>query len=398
MNIFKKVFCRVFQFCFKIAIPFLPYYNPEILNSVQDIPQIIKSKKINRVLLVTDKSIKELGITESLEEQLRGNDIYYCLFDDVISNPTINNVESARKVYLENKCEALIAFGGGSAIDCAKAVGARIAKPKQTIQNMVGILRIFRRIPLLIAIPTTAGTGSETTVATVITDTETKQKYMISDFPLIPKYAVLDPEVTKSLPPSITASTGMDVLVHAIEAYIGNSTTKKTREQALKATFLVYENILEAYNNGENLIARKNMLEASYLAGCAFTVSYVGYCHAISHTLSGMYNTPHGLANAVLIPYVLDVYGPKIYKKLKELALVAKVCSKDDSEEVAAKLFIQSIRDLNNKMGIGNKIPEIRKEDIEKLSSYADSEANPVYPVPVLMNAKELQKFYYDLI
>lgn len=398
MNIFKKVFCRVFQFCFKIAIPFLPYYNPEILNSVQDIPQIIKSKKINRVLLVTDKSIKKLGITESLEEQLRGNDIYYCLFDDVISNPTINNVESARKVYLENKCEALIAFGGGSAIDCAKAVGARIAKPKQTIQNMVGILRIFRKIPLLIAIPTTAGTGSETTVATVITNTETKQKYMISDFPLIPKYAVLDPEVTKSLPPSITASTGMDVLVHAIEAYIGNSTTKKTREQALKATSLVYENILEAYNNGENLIARRNMLEASYLAGCAFTVSYVGYCHAISHTLSGMYNTPHGLANAVLIPYVLEEYGSKIYKKLKELALVAKVCSNDDSEEVAAKLFIQSIRELNNKMGIGNKIPEIKKEDIENLSSYADSEANPVYPVPVLMNAKELQKFYYDLI
>lgn len=398
MNIFKKIYCRIFQFCFKVAIPILPYYNPKILNRVEDIPNILKNENINNILLITDKSIKELGITDFLENQLKENNINCIIFDDVVSNPTIENVEQARLVYLENNCQGLIGFGGGSPIDCAKAVGARIAKPKQKIQDMVGILKILKKIPTLIAIPTTAGTGTETTVATVITDKQTKHKYMISDFPLIPKYAVLDPEVTKSLPPHITATTGMDVLVHAIEAYIGNSTTSKTRKQALKATNLVYKNLLKAYNNGNDTTARQNMLEASYLAGCAFTVSYVGYCHAVSHTLSGMYNTPHGLANAIIIPYVLETYGKKIYKKLKELALAAEICTKDMSEEKAAKLFIKSIRDLNAKMGIGTKIPEIQKKDIKKLSQYANEEGNPIYPVPTLMNAKELEKFYYDLI
>ena len=398
MNVFKRVFCRVFQFCFKVAIPFLPYYNPVILNNVDEIPDILKQKKIDKILFVTDKNIKQIGLTNSLEQALKDNNISYFMYDEFVSNPTVENVEQAKEIYLQNSCQALIGFGGGSAIDCAKAIGARIAKPKQQLKDMAGILRIFRKIPLLVAVPTTAGTGSETTVATVITDTKLKHKYMISDFPLIPKYAVLDAEITKSLPKSITASCGMDVLVHAIEAYIGNSTTAKTRRQALKTAELVYNNILDAYQDGNNLKARKNMLEASYLGGCAFTVSYVGYCHAISHSLSGMYNTPHGLANAIIIPYVLEAYGKKIHKKLKDLALVTQVCKINTPEDEAAKLFIQSIKDLNSKMGIGTKIPDIKKEDIEMLSNLASKEANLVYPVPVLMDEKELQKFYYDLI
>lgn len=398
MNIFRKGFCRVFQFCFKIAIPILPYYNPKILDKVEDISTVLKDKKISRVMLVTDKSIRQLGITSNLEKNLAENNIELTVFDEVVSNPTVENVENAREIYLKNNCQALIGFGGGSAIDCAKAVGARVAKPKQKLENMAGILRILKRIPLLFAIPTTAGTGTETTVATVITDAKTKHKYMISDFSLIPKYAVLDPEVTKTLPPAITAATGMDVLVHAVEAYIGNSTTSKTRKQALEATALVYQNLLEAYKNGQNTEARKNMLRASYLGGCAFTVSYVGYCHAVSHSLSGMYNIPHGLANAVLIPYVLEAYGEKIHKKLKELAIAAGICDSSMDKEKAAKLFIQSVKDLNSQMGIGTKIEGVKKEDIELLSYYADKEANPVYPVPVLMDKKELQRFYYDLI
>lgn len=398
MNIIKKIYCRIFQFCFKVAIPMLPYYNPEILEKIEDIAPILKLKKINSVMLVTDKSIRSFGITQSLENNLKENNINLVVFDEVVSNPTVENVEKARLIYLENSCKALIGFGGGSAIDCAKAVGARIAKPKQQLKNMAGILRIFKKIPLLFAIPTTAGTGTETTVATVITDLKTKHKYMISDFPLIPKYAVLDPVVTKTLPPNVTASTGMDVLVHAIESYIGNSTTKKTRSQALRATKLVFENLLKAYQDGSNLEARKNMLEASYLGGCAFTVSYVGYCHSVSHSLSGMYNTPHGLANAILIPYVLEYYGQAIHKKLKDLALVANLCDKNTDEAEASKIFIKAIKELNFQMGIPDKIKDIKTKDIEKLAYYADKEANPIYPVPVLMDKKELEKFYYDLI
>ena len=381
-----------------MAIPILPYYNPKILNKVEEISTVLKKKKINCVMLITDKSIRSLDLTLPLEKSLKGNNINFVIFDGVIPNPTIRNVERARKMYLENNCKAIIGFGGGSVMDCAKAVGARIAKPNQSIQNMAGILRILKKIPLLFAIPTTAGTGSETTVATVITDPVAKHKYMISDFPLIPKYAVLDPNVIKTLPPHITAAVGMDVLVHAIEAYIGNSTTKKTRAQAIEATRLVYNNLLNSYQNGNDLEARRNMMRASYLAGCAFTVSYVGYCHAISHSLSGFYNTPHGLANAIIIPYVLETYGEKIHKKLKDLAVAAGICFEGITDKDAAKLFIQSIKELNRKMGIGEKISEIQKEDIDILATNADAEANPVYPTPVLMDKEELEKFYYNLI
>lgn len=398
MNIFKKMYCRIFQFCFKVAIPMLPYYNPTILSKIDDIPEVLAKKKIKNLMLVTDKGVRSFGITQHLEDILVENNINLTVYDDVVSNPTIANVEMARELYLNNKCEALIGFGGGSAIDCAKAVGARIANPKKSIQDMAGILRVFKKIPLLIAIPTTAGTGTETTVASLITDSKTKHKYMISDFPLIPKYTVLDPETTRTLPKNITASSGVDVLVHAVEAYIGNSTTKKTKEQALEATKLVFQNLKRAYDNGDDMNARENMLWASYLAGCAFTVSYVGYCHAVAHSLGGMYNTPHGLANAVLIPYVLEAYGDKIYKQLKDLAISAGLAKENTPKEQAAKSFINSIKILNKSLNIGTKLPELQIKDIKALAENASKEANPIYPVPVLMDENELQQLYYALL
>ena len=376
----------------------LPYYNPTILAKIDDIPEVLAKKKIKNLMLVTDKGVRSFGITQHLENILVENNINLTIYDDVVSNPTIANVEMARELYLNNKCEALIGFGGGSAIDCAKAVGARIANPKKSIQDMAGILRVFKKIPLLIAIPTTAGTGTETTVASLITDSKTKHKYMISDFPLIPKYTVLDPETTRTLPKNITANSGVDVLVHAVEAYIGNSTTKRTREQALEATKLVFQNLKRAYDNGDDMKARENMLWASYLAGCAFTVSYVGYCHAVAHSLGGMYNTPHGLANAVIIPYVLEAYGDKIYKQLKDLAISAGLAKENTPEEQAAKSFINSIKILNKSLNIGTKLPELQIKDIKVLAENASKVANPVYPVPVLMDENELQQLYYALL
>ena len=376
----------------------LPYYNPTILAKIDDIPEVLAKKKIKNLMLVTDKGVRSFGITQHLENILVENNINLTVYDDVVSNPTIANVEMARELYLNNKCEALIGFGGGSAIDCAKAVGARIANPKKSIQDMAGILRVFKKIPLLIAIPTTAGTGTETTVASLITDSKTKHKYMISDFPLIPKYTVLDPETTRTLPKNITANSGVDVLVHAVEAYIGNSTTKRTKEQALEATKLVFQNLKRAYDNGDDMNARENMLWASYLAGCAFTVSYVGYCHAVAHSLGGMYNTPHGLANAVIIPYVLEAYGDKIYKQLKDLAISAGLAKENTPEEQAAKSFINSIKILNKSLNIGTKLPELQIKDIKVLAENASKEANPIYPVPVLMDENELQQLYYALL
>ena len=398
MNKLKKLYCRSFQTVFKIALPFLPYRKPKIVGSVKTIPEFLQKQKCNNVLIITDSGIRGLGLTARLEQVLNKNQISYSIYDKTVANPTTRNVDDAIDMYISNNCNAIIGFGGGSSMDCAKAVGARIAKPKQSLAKMKGILKVHKKLPLLIAIPTTAGTGSETTLAAVITDSDTRYKYAINDFSLIPRYAVLDPKVTLSLPPFITATTGLDALTHAVEAYIGNSTTYGTRKDALLAVKLIFENIDTVYNEGMNIDARRNMLHASFYAGCAFTKSYVGYVHAVAHSLGGEYNVPHGLANAILLPFVLETYGKPIHKKLYKLALAAGLAEKGMPYDKAAKIFIDAIKDMNKRFQIGETIKEIKEEDIPKLSHYADKEANPLYPVPVLMNAKELEQFYYMIM
>ena len=398
MNLLYRGFCRSFQTVFRLAIPLLPYREPEILDSVTQVPQALSQRKIRQVLIVTDKFLNLSGALDRLKQALEAGGVGYCIYDDTVPNPTVENVESARALYLEKGCQALIGFGGGSAIDCAKAVGARIARPKKPIAKMRGILQVMKKIPFLVAIPTTAGTGSETTVTTVITDGETHHKFPISDFPLIPRVAVLDPENTRTLPPHLTATTGMDALVHAIEAYIGRSTTKTSRSDALLAGRLIAENLETAYAHGDDMTARKNMLTAAFHGGHAFSVSYVGYCHAVAHSLGGQYHIPHGLANAVLIPYVLESYGPRAYNKLKKLAIAMSVADSSTPAKDAAKALIQKIRDMNANMGIPSKLPGIRAEDIPHMARLAAKEANPLYPVPVLMDATALEQFYYDVM
>ena len=395
MNIFSKIWCRVYQGAFKLIMPMLPYREPSVLESVLQIKDVLKEKNITSVLLVTDNGVRSL--TKGLVKDLKENEIKCHIYDGVIPNPTIENIEEGLELYIKNGCNCIIAFGGGSVMDCAKVIGARVAKPEKPVNKMKGLLKIRKELPTLIAIPTTAGTGSETTITAVITDSESKRKYTINDFSLIPHYAVLDPSLTLGLPPHLTATTGMDALTHAIEAYIGNSTTKTTRLQALNATKFIIENITKVYDDGKNERARMHMLKASYMAGLAFTRSYVGYVHAVAHTLGGEYHTPHGLANAVILPYVLGMYGKSVYKKLKELAVFANVARPYDSEEIAANKFINKIIEINEYLNIPKTFDFIKSEDIPRLAKYASREANPLYPVPKLMSAKELIKIYYNI-
>lgn len=397
MNIFKKLYCRTFQVIFRIAIPILPYREPKLLKDNDELIALLQEKQIKSILLVTDKGIRGLGLTETLENQIKSNDIKLAVYDDTVANPTTKNVAEALEMYKSNDCEAIIAFGGGSAMDCAKATGARVVRPKKPLSKMKGILKVNKKLPLLIAIPTTAGTGSETTLAAVITDSETRHKYAINDFPLIPEYALLDANLTVGLPKFVTATTGMDALTHAVEAYIGRSTTKQTRDYALRAVKLIFENLETAYTDGTNLEARQNMLQAAYLAGLAFTKSYVGYIHAIAHSLGGKYNVAHGLANAIIMPYVLKKYGKKIFKKLWELGVYANLFDESTPIEVGAKYFIEKIENMNANMGIGTRIDEIKTEDIPFLAMTAEKEANPLYPVPVLYTAQQLEEIYFEV-
>lgn len=398
MNFFQKAFCRCFQAVLRLALPILPYRSPRVLTSVGAIPGCLEEQNIQNVLVVTDGFLHISGMLEPLKKALTESGIRYTIYDEVVANPTVLNVKLARERYVQNGCEALIGFGGGSSIDCAKAVGARIARPKKPIPKMRGILKVLKPIPFLIAVPTTAGTGSETTLATVITDDKNAYKFPINDFPLIPKVAVLDPEMTRSLPQNMTATTGMDALTHAIEAYIGRSTTRQTRADALEAVQLIEENLEKAYADGSDMTARANMLRAAFLAGGAFSKSYVGYCHAVAHSLGGQYHIAHGLANAVLPPYVLEAYGPAIGKKAKDIAIAMHIADAATPEAAAPSLLIAEIRRMNRDMGIPEKLPGIRPADIPKLAAYADKEANPLYPVPVLMDRQELQKFYFDVM
>ena len=397
MNILKKIYCRAFQICFRVALPILPYREPKLLKNYNDLVDTLKSNGKQSVLFVTDKSIRTLGLTKNLEDVISNSGLHLIVYDGTVANPTTNNVDEALALYKKNSCDCIIAFGGGSAMDCAKATGARVARPNKSLGKMKGILKVGKKIPLLIAIPTTAGTGSETTLASVITDSETRHKYAINDFNLIPNYALLDAGLTVGLPKFITATTGMDALTHAVEAYIGRSTTKQTRENALTAIKLIFENLEIAYNDGKNISARGNMLKASYLAGLAFTKSYVGYVHAIAHSLGGKYNVPHGFANAVILPYVLKKFGKSIYKKLWKVAVYTGLCNRETPIETATEIFIQKIETMNKNMQIGTKIDEIKEEDISSLAQTAEREANPLYPVPVLWTAKQLEDIYFEI-
>jgi alcohol dehydrogenase class IV len=261
------------------------------------------------------------------------------------------------------------------------------------------MLKVLKPLPPFIAIPTTSGTGSETTVAALISDPDKREKYSLMDTFLIPAYAVMDPEVTVGLPKHITSTTGVDALTHAVEAFIGSENTAQTKEDALEATKIIFKYLKRAYDDGKDMEARNQMQHASFLAGRAFTRAYVGYVHAIAHSLGGFYGTPHGLANAVIMPYVLTAYGKSAYKKLSKLADAAGVTGATVEEK--AKNFIQAIKDLNAAMDIPDKIDkskwEIKEEDLDALVNHAYKEANPLYPVPKLMGKDELKALYKQI-
>lgn len=392
MNIFYKAYCRIFQGVFRLALPLLPYKDPKILPSISDVPSEVASHGLKHPLVVTDANLYDVGAVKPLFDALDGAGIAYSIFKDVVYNPTVSTAESALAVYKADGCDCLIAFGGGSPMDTAKAVGARVARPKKPLSKMKGILKVGRRIPYLIAVPTTCGTGSETTLAAVIVDDETRHKYAINDFPLIPKAAVLDATVLDGLPEKLVAYTGLDALTHAVEAYIGRSTTKRTRADATAAVKLVFENLISAYEGDKS--ARANMLTAAHLAGRAFSKSYVGYVHALAHALGGKYNVPHGFANAVLLPTVLREYGKTVYKKLAKLARYCGFADKTDGKEEAARKFLDRLDALEATLGIPSGFDCIKPEDIPELSRHAAKEANPLYPVPKLWDAKRLAKIY----
>ena len=393
-----KVFYRLYQQTLRLASYFMKFPEPKLFvnhDSSKEVLNILKIENLNKPLIVTDKNVSNLEPFKTLLSTLNNNGISFMLINDVMPNPAIEHILNGYKVYKENECDGIIAVGGGSVIDYAKVIGAKSKKPNKPIQKMRGLLKIGKKLPPFIAIPTTAGTGSEATLAAVVTDGN--KKYAINDPVLIPKYAILDYTYTLSCPKPITASTGMDALTHAIEAYIGKSNTKKTKAYAVKAIKIILTTLKEACDNPGNKDAREQMLLASYYAGLSFTRAYVGYVHAIAHALGGMYHVPHGLANAILLPYVLKYYGNSLDKAFSSLFDSLSLDPSLALESNKTSAIIEMIKQLNSYLNIPSSFDCIKEEDIDILSSNAIKEANPLYPVPKILSKEDIVKIIKDV-
>ena len=393
-NTLELLWCRTFQAVLKVGNYFMGYRMPHYLEGpgkIRELGAFLKEKNLNDVLVVTGSGMVRRGQVQPMLEGFEENGIRYTLQTYDTTDPTSDDVEAGYKTFKENGCKTIVALGGGSRIDCAKGIAAKAVHPRKKVSQLQGLLKVLWPIPTFVAIPTTAGAGSETTVAAVITDSATHRKAAINDPFLIPKYAVLDPELTAGLPPYTTATTGMDALAHAVEAYTNHTyNTKLENRLAKEAVKLIHDNILIAYEDGKNLEARQNMQRGAFYAGRAFTRGCVGYVHAVGHTLGGLYGVAHGLAMAVLLPHVMREFGASAHKRLAELADVCGIEGRNEAEK--ANAFIRWIEETNAKMGLPDGFDVIQDKDIPQMIAWARKEANPLYPVPVVWGEKDFRR------
>ena len=372
---------RTYQCVFGLGARLLPWRRPETVTgpgSLARIPALLTKYGARRPLVAASRRQCADPAFQQMLSRLEG----YALFSDIKPNPPVSAVEAAAALYRREGCDSLVAVGGGSPMDTAKAAAALLARPDRTLSQLAGLLKVRRPIPPFIAVPTTAGTGSETTIAAVVTGAD-HHKYAVSDLCLIPRCAVLDPLLTVSLPPRTTAETGMDALTHAVEAYLSRFyPTRQTDRLAEEAVVTIFRTLEHACAHGDDVDARQALLTASFQAGAAFTRASVGNVHAIAHTLGGLYGVGHGLANAVLLPVVLRDYGPAAHRKLARLAELVGLPGGTDGEKADA--FIDAILATNARLGIPTGFSCIREEDLPQMAAWAAAEANHTYPVTVI--------------
>lgn len=399
MKPLQYFFIRCFNYSLAFAQFFLYWPEPKVLTKYDDLINVLNKKKIRKILLVSDNNISKFGLLANCESALKKANIEYIKYLDITPNPTFKNVYDGKKIYLENGCNGIIAIGGGSVMDCAKTIGV-LVKNNGSIEKFKGLFKVRHSLPLMVAFPTTSGTGSETTIAAVIRNEKTGAKFPIESMKLVPKYAFLDKELLKDLPPLVFATTGMDALTHAIEAYLNIDTTIKTRKYSFEAIKLIKENLLDGYKDKNNLTAKGNMLKASFLAGKAFTRSMVGNVHAIAHALGGIYNLPHGYLNAIVLPKILNIYKNKGkgIKKMSNLAIHIGIGKRKNSNLTNATTFINWIEKLNETFNLPTYIKEIKKEDLYNLAYASYKEAVPLYPCPVLFNEQDFKEIYESLM
>ena len=322
------------------------------------------------------EAAKKVGML--IAERAKAKGIEAVVFDRVSPDPTFGVVEEA--VSCAAGCDAILAVGGGSVLDAAKTAAAAIANHKPA-EKLVGTLKVKKQPMPLIAVPTTAGTGSETTIAAVISGTATHRKRQILDPKLVPFAAILDPELTVGLPRGNTIHTAMDALTHALEAYVSTYATPETDRYAEMAAKMIYEALPVVREEPKNVEMREQLLVASFLAGMAFTRTYVGYVHAFAHSIGGRYGVAHGLANAVLLPHIMEYYLPVSTPRLARMAQICGI-SGDSDESTRARAFVESIAAMNQTGGVPERLAEFPRAEIDAVIKEAFQECHGTYPVP----------------
>ena len=348
-----------------------------------------------RVLVVSDATILKRGLAKSLLQALKAGGVDAVPFGKVLPDAPIPLIDEGIALFRAERCQAIVAIGGGSVMDAAKVIGLAAANKKKPAE-LAGYFRGLHGPVPLYAVPTTAGTGSEVTVAAVISDPKAKRKLVVADTRIVPDMAALDPELMAGLPPDVTAATGMDALTHAVEAFIGDWATPHTDRLALAAVKMVWDHLPQAFSHGGDLVARERMALASTYAGMAFTRANVGNVHAIAHQLGATYHTPHGLANAMLLPHVLRFSLPAARKRLALLARAVGLQGSSDAE--LAKAFCDAVQALNDRLAIPRRLPALQEADFPALAKVACHEADFNYPVPRRMSPDDCQRLLRELL
>lgn len=384
------------------ALTLVPQKVPTLLTgqgSIKLVPSELGVHHSKKPFIVTDATLVKTGILGKLTTILSNASIPFAVYDEVLPDPSFELCENGLAALKESQCDSVIALGGGSVIDAGKIIRMG-ATHKREIAKLTGLMP-FRNAGLpYICIPTTAGTGSEATAAAVITDTSRHRKTTILDPRLPPDTAILDPALTTGLPPMMTAATGMDALTHAVEAYTNTLHYSDVEVQAIEAVRLIFSNLRTACENGANIEAREAMLRASHLAGCAFTRGFVGYVHAVAHRFGERYHIPHGLANAIALPYFLDRYRSACPQRLADLAAAAGLSrgANDMDSESPALSFVEAVRSLNRDIGIPAKADFLKEEDVAGIAADAFREAHGTpYPLPVVMDSAELEGILHSM-
>ena len=380
---------------------FLPIPQPTLLvgpGSSAQLGQAVSACGHRRVMIVTGGFAVRGGLLTPMTDALTAGGTPFVIFDKITPDAPIPLVEEGIEFYRQHDCDALIAFGGGSSMDAAKAIAAAIANPGKSLRKLAGYFKGLNSPAPIYAVPTTAGTGSEVTVAAVIADPERESKIVIVDTRLVPKIAALDPTLMTGLSPAITAATGMDALTHAVEAYLGNWATAASDAKALQAVALIFKNLRTVYTDGSNLQAREQMALAATYAGIAFTRANVGYVHAIAHQFGGKYHTAHGLANAIVLPHVLKFSAPVVTDRLAQLALRAGLGRKGQDNEALAQEFLNGVDALNRELKIPLHLDALQAAEIPALARAACKEAHTGYPVPRYMTQAQCEQMLGRLL